>query len=72
MFGNLQLDSKKIYIILFVFVLPIISVNMQRKDGILSDFIYGIDLVIGVTQKGYSKFSSGIKDTIECMLILLI
>ncbi len=63
--GNLQLDIKKILIILFVFSLPILSINMQRKQGISSDIINGVNYFVGVIQKNYVGFSGSIAGTVS-------
>ena len=63
--GNLQLDIRKILIILFVFILPILSINMQRKRSITSDIVNSINYSLGLVQKGYIGFSNNISDTVN-------
>lgn len=61
---NLQLDFKKILIILFVFILPVTSINMQRKWNVASDILNGVNYSLGLVQKGYIGFSNNISNTV--------
>ena len=68
---NLQLDIKKILIILFVFILPITSINMQRKWNIASDVLNSINYSLGLVQKGYIGFSNNISNTVGTYINLI-
>ena len=66
-----NLDFKKILLILFVFILPLLSINMQRKEGLSEDFRKSFFYISGLAQKLFMTTSGGIFDSITTYLNLI-
>lgn len=65
-----SIDLKKAFVVLTVVVIPLLTVNMQRNSesgGILEPFRW----ISGLTQMGYSSFSSGVRGTTAMYLDLI-
>lgn len=65
-----SLDLKKAFVVLTIVVIPLLTVNMQRNSesgGILEPFRW----ISGLTQMGYSSFSSGVRGTTAMYLDLI-
>jgi rod shape-determining protein MreC len=69
--GGLNLDFRKWALILFVIILPLISINMQRKEGETPWYLVPFVTASGTLQAGYSGFSNGIRETISLYLNLI-
>ncbi len=71
MFGLFPLDFRKILLIIFVFALPLISVNIQRKAGEAPWYFMPFTVATEVVQNGYSKLVYIVKDTTREYLNLI-
>lgn len=71
MFGLFPLDFRKILLIIFVFALPLISINIQRKPGEAPWYFKPFTVASEVVQTGYSKLVFVVKDTTKEYLNLI-
>lgn len=63
MFGLFPLDFRKILLIIFIFALPLISINIQRNPGEAPWYLRPVTLVVEYVQLGYSKLVFVVRDT---------
>ncbi len=71
MFNLFPFDFKKALLILFVFALPLVSLNFQRAPGEEPWFMKPVNAAAGVAQSVVFSLSDGITDTAELYLNLI-
>ncbi len=71
MFNLFPFDLKKALLILFVFALPLVSLNFQRGPGEDAWYMKPIRLVAGTAQKLVFSLSDGITDTTNLYVNLI-
>jgi rod shape-determining protein MreC len=70
--GNLfPFDIKKIILVLFIFSLPLISINFQRAPGEIPWYMRPVHFVAGSVEEGYSSFSNTVRGTTAQYLDLI-
>ncbi|MCB0394535.1 MAG: rod shape-determining protein MreC [Bdellovibrionales bacterium] len=69
--GGFQLDFRKWALILFVIILPLISINMQRKEGETPWYLVPFVTGAGIVQEAYSSFSNGVRGTVSLYVNLV-
>ncbi len=72
MFGLFELDIKKLLVVALILALPLISLNLERREG---DQTHWYDLpvmwVVNPSQEFFTHFSLGVSDTTSYYLNLL-
>lgn len=61
--GLFPLDFKKLLIIVVLITIPLLAINVQRKEGNLSKFMKPYFITVGFLQNAYSNYSNSIRKT---------
>ncbi len=69
--GIFPLDFKKLLIIIILISIPLLAINIQRKEGRLSWVVQPFFVTVGFFQDAYSNYSRSIKKTTSLYLNLL-
>ncbi len=69
--GPLNVDFKKIVLLLIFGAVPLIAINTQRNQGANSLFLSPFSAAVGFVHHLYSDFSSGVKQTASFYLNLI-
>ena len=71
MFSWFQFDFKKFLIFIFIFALPLISIQFQRGPGETPWYLIPIELASSQISKIYFAFSTGVRETTSTYLNLV-
>ena len=71
MFRYFQIDFKKLLLILFVFALPLVSLQLQRGPEEPPWYTEPFSVVAGLLVNGYTNFSQGVRGTVSMYLNLI-
>ena len=58
-------DPRKLALILFVVIIPLITLNMMEEPGETPWYIKPVNFVGGYSQMAYSVFSNSIRSTVS-------
>lgn len=71
MFSWFQFDFKKFLIFVFIFALPLISIQFQRGPGETPWYLIPVELASSQVSKTYFTFSTGVRETTGTYLNLM-
>jgi rod shape-determining protein MreC len=64
-------DIRKIFLLILLIIVPLITVNLQRRSEETLWFLRPFTFLAGLVEQGYSSFSSGVRSTTTLYLDLI-
>jgi len=71
MFGLFEIDFKKLFLVVLILALPLISLNLERRDTSTAKWYQPVLYVVNPVQEFFSRFALGVSNTTNLYVDLI-